>query len=590
MYIATENELIKIDSSTGKKVASAPLASKVSYTSRPIYTNGLIIVPLNGGAVQAITADKLICKWLTPGLTDLTQSSCTVVSDGEYVYVGTVDISYDENYNATYGNGSFMRIKIATGEVSWQNIDASEGYYWTGAALTDKYAIVPTSAGTLKCIDKTTGDVVSTMKLGALANADCVADPSNGSTFYQMTHDGKLHVISLSAKGVLSEQKTVDLGLTNNMSAPAVAGENLIVGGQTATGSALALYNLKTGKTTMVTAADGKELPAGFNGIAATPLVSVQGGKTYVYFTVNSADSKDYVNYSAGGGVYRYTLGDAEATQIYDAAGHYQHCDSPVIADASGNLYYINDSGTLFKLGAVESWTVVFNSNGGSACNTKFVATADGKLVKPADPTRDGYTFGGWYTDETCAQAYDFSTPVTADLTLYAKWTKNAVNPGGNGGSGANGGNGGVGSNGGGGSSTGTGSGTGAGAGSGSGSKGGVIAPGQKPVTKTTVSTKTETRDNKSDKKDSDKSDKKDEKKSDKKSDRKDGTSDKKSDSKSDTGAVSTTTAKKSSSASEPETGTNPLAIVGIAAGVIGLALIAVFVLTKRGKGDGNAR
>lgn len=559
VYIATENELIKIDSSTGKKVTSAPLASKVSYTSRPIYTNGLIIVPLNGGAVQAITADKLICKWLTPGLTDLTQSSCTVVSDGEYVYVGSVDISYDENYNATYGNGSFARIKIATGEVSWQNIDPAEGYYWTGAALTDKYAIVPTSAGTLKCIDKTTGDVVSTMKLGALANADCVADPSNGSTFYQMTHDGKLHVISLSAKGVLSEQKTVDLGLTNNMSAPAVAGENLIVGGQTATGSALALYNLKTGKTTMVTAADGKELPAGFNGIAATPLVSVQGGKTYVYFTVNSADSKDYVNYSAGGGVYRYTLGDAEATQIYDAAGHYQHCDSPVIADASGNLYYINDSGTLFKLGAVESWTVAFNSNGGSACDTKFVATADGKLVKPADPTRDGYTFGGWFTDEACAQAYDFSTPVTADLTLYAKWTKNAVNPGGNGGSGTNGGNGGVGSNGGGGSSTGTDSGTGAGAGSGSGSKGGAIAPGKKPVTKTTVSTKTETKDNKSDKK-----------------------SDKKSDFKSDTGAASMTTAKKPSSASEQETGANPLAIVGVAAGVIGLAIVGVFVFTKR--------
>ena len=578
VYIATENELIKIDSSTGKKVASAPLASKVSYTSRPIYTNGLIIVPLNGGAVQAITADKLICKWLTPGLTDLTQSSCTVVSDGEYVYVGTVDISYDENYNATYGNGSLKRIKIATGEVSWQNIDPSEGYYWTGAALTDKYTIVPTSAGTLKCIDKTTGDVVSTMKLGAVANADCIADPSNGPTFYQMTHDGKLHVISLSAKGVLSEQKTVDLGLTNNLSAPAVSGDNLIVGGQTATGSALVLYNLKTGKTTMVAAADGKALPAGLNGIAATPLVSVQGGKTYVYFTVNSADSKDYVNYSAGGGVYRYTLGDAEATQIYDAAGHYQYCDSPVIADASGNLYYINDSGTLFKLGAVESWTVAFNSNGGSACDTKFVATADGKLVKPADPTRDGYTFGGWFTDEACTQAYDFSTPVTADLTLYAKWTKNAVNPGGNGGSGTNGGNGGAGN--------GSGAGAGTGTGSGSGSKGqqagGAIAPGHKPTTKTTVSTKTETKDNKSDKKDSDKSDKKDEKKSDKKSDKKDNKSDKKSDSKSDTGAASTTTAKKSSSASEQETGTNPLAIVGVAAGVIGLAIVGVFVFTKR--------
>lgn len=571
VYIATESELIKIDSSTGKKVASAPLASKVSYTSRPIYTNGLIIVPLNGGAVQAITADKLICKWLTPGLTDLTQSSCTVVSDGEYVYVGTVDISYDENYNATYGNGSLKRIKIATGEVSWQNIDASEGYYWTGAALTDKYTIVPTSAGTLKCIDKATGDVVSSVKLGAVANADCIADPSNGSTFYQMTHDGKLHVISLSAKGVLSEQKTVDLGLTNNLSAPAVSGDNLIVGGQTASGSALAIHNLKTGKTTMVTAADGKELPAGFNGIAATPLVSVQGGKTYVYFTVNSADMKDYVNYSAGGGVYRYTFGDAEATQIYDAADHYQHCDSPVIADASGNLYYINDSGTLFKLGAVESWTISFNSNGGSACDTKFVATADGKLVKPADPTREGYTFGGWYTDEACTQAYDFSTPVAADLTLYAKWTKNASNPGGNGGSGSNGGTG---------NGFGTGAGTGAGAGSGTKGQqtGGAVAPGHKPTTKTTVSTKTETKDNKSDKKDSDKSDKKNAKKSDKKSDKKDS----KSDSSSDTGSAATTAAKKPAEASTQESGFNPLAIVGVAAGVIGLAIVGVFVFTKR--------
>lgn len=246
----------------------------------------------------------------------------------------------------------------------------------------------------------------------------------------------------------------------------------------------------------------------------------------------------------------------------------YQYCDSPVIADASGSLYYINDSGTLFKLGAVESWTVAFNSNGGSACDTKFVATADGKLVKPADPTRDGYAFGGWYTDEACTQAYDFSTPVTADLTLYAKWTKNAVNPGGNGGSGSNGGNGGAGN----------GSGAGAGTGSGSGTKGqqagGAVAPGHKPTTKTTVSTKTETKENKSDKKGSDKSDKKDEKKSDKK--------DSKSDSKSDTGAASTTTAKKSSSASEQETGTNPLAIVGVAAGVIGLAIVGVFVFTKR--------
>ena len=54
----------------------------------------------------------------------------------------------------------------------------------------------------------------------------------------------------------------------------------------------------------MVAAADGRRCRLASTVLLLTPLVSVQGGKTYVYFTVNSADSKDYVNYSAGGGVY----------------------------------------------------------------------------------------------------------------------------------------------------------------------------------------------------------------------------------------------------------------------------------------------
>ena len=39
----------------------------------------------------------------------------------------------------------------------------------------------------------------------------------------------------------------------------------------------------------------------------------------------------------------------------------------------------------------------------------------------------DGWTFGGWYTDKACAHAYDFSQPVTEDLTLYAKWTQKST-------------------------------------------------------------------------------------------------------------------------------------------------------------------
>ena len=95
---------------------------------------------------------------------------------------------------------------------------------------------------------------------------------------------------------------------------------------------------------------------------------------------------------------------------------------------------------------------------------------------------------------------------------------------------------------------------------------GGAVAPGQTPASKTTT---TETKDGKDSKKDSDKKDKK--------SDKKDDKSD-----KSDTGSSATTAAKKPAEASAQESGFNPLAIVGVVTGVIGLAVIGVFVFTKR--------
>lgn len=580
VYLAVNKRLLKIDAESGKVLAESNLQTAIGYTTRPIYTKGLVIVPLDGGAVQALTADTLTTVWVTDSVSKSAQSNSQLTVDGNYLYVGTVDVDYG---TSTYNNGHLTRINILTGAVSWQHVNADEGYYWTSATVGDGYILVPTSAGTVEMLSKSTGDVLGSVSVGAIVNSGCVLS-KDGKHAYVISRDGKLHVLTLSdanarASSRISEERVIDLGLTGCACMPTLYGNKLIVGGEVSGGSALAIVDLDNDfATTLVSSADGSVLPAG--GIKGAPLVSVQADDTYVYFTVNYGATSDYVNYTSGGGVYRYKMGDAQATGAFSAAGHNNYCDSPIACDAKGNLYYINDSGTLFKLsGGVK---VSFETGEGSKVD--FQTTADGKLVKPADPTRDGYTFGGWFTDEACTQAYDFSTPVTADLTLYAKWTKNAVNPGGNGGSGTNGGNGGAGN----------GSGAGAGTGSGSGSKGqqagGAIAPGQKPVTKTTVSTKTETKDNKSDKKDTDKSDKKDEKKSDKKSDKKDGKSDKKSDSKSDTGAASTTTAKKSSSASEQETGTNPLAIVGVAAGVIGLALIAVFVLTKRGKGDGNAR
>lgn len=540
VYLAVNKRLLKIDAESGKVLAESNLKAAVGYTSRPIYANGLVIVPLDGGAVQALTADALTTVWVTDSVNETAQSNSQLTVDGNYLYVGTVDVDYGKG---TYNNGHLTRINILTGAVSWQHVNADEGYYWTGATVGDDFVLVPTSAGTVEMLSKSSGDVLGSVSVGAIVNSTCVLS-DDGSHAYLISRDGKLHVLAISdgdsrdadAASRITEERVVDLGLTGCACAPTrYDGNKLIVGGEVAGGSALAIIDPADDfATTLISSADGTALPAG--GIKGAPLVSAQAdGTCYVYFTVNYGETSTQGNYTSGGGVYRYKLGDTEASGVFSATGHNNYCDSPIACDAQGNLYYINDSGALFKLNA--GVKVSFNAGEGSKVDFQTTA-ANGSVAKPADPTREGYTFAGWYTDEACTEAYDFSVAVTADMTLYAKWIKNAVAPDGNGGSGSKGGS---------------------GNGTNGQQAGGAVAPGQKPVSTTTA---TETKDDKDSNKNSDKSDKKDK--------------------KSDTGSSAATTAKKSAAAPSQESGFNPIAIAGVAAGVIGLAVIGVFVFTKR--------
>ena len=81
-----------------------------------------------------------------------------------------------------------------------------------------------------------------------------------------------------------------------------------------------------------------------------------------------------------------------------------------------------------------KTFTVTFDSNGGSAVASQTVKEGE-KAAKPANPTRDGYTFEGWFADEALKTAYDFNTPVTSDITLYASWDRRSSGGGGGGGS-----------------------------------------------------------------------------------------------------------------------------------------------------------
>ena len=551
VFVTTNSELVKIDSA-GKVVARVSKGGTTYYFSRPVYADGLIISANDDGSVYAFSAETLECVWKTsaleaPAAGGRYQANSTMTVANGCVYAEFVT---GAGASGTATGGAMVCIDIATGKIVWSDVttktgsSTGEGYYWAGAAASGSDLVIGDESGCVKLIDGKSGKVKSSVSLSG--------NPVRATIVSAGTEDGNPAFLAVGRQPatlykIVREGDTLRIVgscafANTSTSTPAVANGKAYIGGSDASNN---------GQFTVIDLASmtvEKSFDMGkYAEVKASPIASLQAGGVYVYFTCNKTP----------GALYCFNQSTGEVAEIYTPSGsNANYCTASVIADARGNLYYTNDSGTLFALKAAPGYTVTFDTRGGSTVPSAM--TAQNKtMVAPANPERAGFAFAGWYKDAACTQAWDFAKDVvTADMTLYAKWTKNAVNPGGNGGSGSNGGSGNA----------------GAGAGSGNGANGqqagGAVAPGQKPVSTTT---KTETKDGKDSKKDSDKSDKKDSKKS-----------DKKSSSKSDTGSAAATTAKKSAEAPVQQSGFNPLAIVGVAAGVIGLAVIGVFVFTKR--------
>ena len=70
------------------------------------------------------------------------------------------------------------------------------------------------------------------------------------------------------------------------------------------------------------------------------------------------------------------------------------------------------------------TYTVTFDANGHGTAPASQTVESGKTATKPADPTASGWSFGGWYKEAACTNAFDFSTPITGDITLYAKWTE----------------------------------------------------------------------------------------------------------------------------------------------------------------------
>lgn len=184
-------------------------------------------------------------------------------------------------------------------------------------------------------------------------------------------------------------------------------------------------------------------------GMASEPAAPTKDGYKFVRWTTDAAGTKSYtfgtpvnapvtlyaqwaeahkVTFDTTGGsaVETQLVGDGEAALIPAAPTREGYTFAGWSASKSdGNAYVfstpVTKDVTLYAQWTPNTYTVTFNSNGGTLVTSATVKYGQ-TVTKPTDPTLDGKVFVGWTTDAAGTRPYGFGTPVTGDLTLYAKW------------------------------------------------------------------------------------------------------------------------------------------------------------------------
>lgn len=352
--------LHRLNAKTGEETASLQLFSAIDSTCRPVYTDGVIVVPLANGRLQGISATEMKTLWVSNAIAAGDMNMSTVTAANGMVFTGTTS-----NWNAT--KGTFFGINAITGDCVWANKSEDAGYYWAGACKVGNVLVYGNNAGWLKAVDPATGKVVSQLKLSSAIRSTVVSNEA-GTTAYMTTNDGTLHVLSVAIDGSLSEQNVV-LDSTKALctSTPTLFEGNLYVGGGVY--GSKGYFSVIDASTLQVKSTI--EVPYY---VQSTPLVAkAVDGKTYAYFTCNGAETDENKIPTNGGGAWVYCLETNTATKLFEATGDMANwCTKSIVMGADGTLYWTNDSGTLFALASTTS-----SSNNGSGSNSDNNQTAE---------------------------------------------------------------------------------------------------------------------------------------------------------------------------------------------------------------------
>jgi uncharacterized repeat protein (TIGR02543 family) len=164
-------------------------------------------------------------------------------------------------------------------------------------------------------------------------------------------------------------------------------------------------------------AEDDLGTPVGHNSATAQ---TVPDGKVRVIFDGNGGSATASQVIDKGGKV---TTPDNPTRTGYTFAGWFQDAEGTGSAFNLATKTFAVDTYCYAKW-TINTYTVTYDSNSGSPVEPETVAYGE-TATEPDDPALLAHLFAGWYTDdETFEDAFDFETPIVANITLYAKWNE----------------------------------------------------------------------------------------------------------------------------------------------------------------------
>lgn len=348
LYIPVGNTLRVVNKDTGSTEATAALPGAIDYTSRPVYGNGQVFVPLSEGRVCAISTTTNKALWTTPSIettdtennTQTHQSLSTPLYVDGKLYVGTTVADWTKSYRGEFTCFDVSKETTdAASRIVWNYDNTSSGYYWSGATKIGTAIVVAGDDGVATSFDAATGTILDRKPMGASIKVRSTVVSYNGHAIFT-TNDGRLFSVAMNSDGTFGKGAWSARFAKNSTTTPAIYNNLAFVGGQ----------NLDTSSTNKGVYCAINLSTMEIERRVETPAISQSSalvsyavpGNPLAYFSQNNNP----------GGVYGISLqsGTSPITFFEPTGQQANYCSSSIITDSAGTLYYANDSGTLFAL------------------------------------------------------------------------------------------------------------------------------------------------------------------------------------------------------------------------------------------------